>query len=73
MGGLLFVISSAEPPVLQIRMRRVTICPASTCPKFMIPDGSQPPSAVSTVSWPIGAVVALAVNSTYSVPPFVQI
>ena len=61
-----------EPPLLQIRMRRVTVLPARTVPKSMIPEVSQPPSLVSTVSSAMGAVVALAVNRTFLVPPVVQ-
>lgn len=67
------MIRRPEPPVLHIRIRRVTVFPAATSPKSMIKDGSQPPSLVSTSSTAFGAVLALPVMRIFWSPPVVQI
>ena len=67
---------SAEPPLLQIRMRLSGTVPAVTTPKSMIGSvsvaWSKPPSDVSTLSSAIGAVVAVPDSRIYWVPPFDQ-
>jgi hypothetical protein len=63
-GGFDFVINSDEPPLLQMRMRLVTVVPALTRPKSMTKFESHPFSLVETAMEPIAAVVALPVIST---------
>ena len=67
------MISRAEPPELQIRIRFVTVVPDLTTPKSITGFGSQPPSSVEMEMLAIGTVLALPVIKTYLLPPLVQI
>ena len=67
------MISSADPPLLQIRSLLVCVVPASTVPKSITPEVvSHPCSLVSNASSAIGDVVALPVKSMFLLPPLVQ-
>jgi hypothetical protein len=65
------VMVKTEPPVLQMRICRVTVEPARTLPKCMAVGTplSQPPSSVDTAMVAMGGLPADAENIMLSTPP----
>ena len=75
LGGLLLVISSTDPPELQIRILRDEVVPGATLPKSRskLLAGSHPPSVVPIDNVAIAAVEADPCSVVVSLPPVVQI